>query len=298
MADLTLLAELLKGVEPWNAWREAHPEIEEPDLRLIDITADEYKDTPLYTKDAKGRPVINLERANLQGAHISGANVQGSILYQANLSDAILFDTNMQGAKLIEADLRGAYLLLANLSGANLWAANLQLANLEKANLENADVTDVRFSRGSRQRKFQGIRVSTCYGNQIFKSFAQDQDYIETMRASGRWGALGFWIWYIFADCGRSFWVWAGWALGSATLFGYLFYFWIGPENFVVDHLPKCELSTMIYYSMVTFTTLGFGDVKPISVGASALVMVEVLLGYVMLGGLISIMANKLARRS
>jgi len=71
----------------------------------------------------------------------------------------------------------------------------------------------------------------------------------------------------------------------------------MGPHHFQVDHLPF-ELSTMIYYSVVTFTTLGFGDVKPATIEASALVMVEVLLGYVMLGGLISIMANKLARRS
>ena len=54
----------------------------------------------------------------------------------------------------------------------------------------------------------------------------------------------------------------------------------------------------MIYYSVVTFTTLGFGDITPKTLEASRWLMAEVILGYVMLGGLISIFANKIARRS
>ncbi len=55
---------------------------------------------------------------------------------------------------------------------------------------------------------------------------------------------------------------------------------------------------TYLYFSVVTFTTLGFGDVIPLNNLSERWVMVEVILGYVMLGGLISIFANKLARRS
>ncbi len=46
------------------------------------------------------------------------------------------------------------------------------------------------------------------------------------------------------------------------------------------------------------FTTLGFGDVKPQTEVAAIIVMAEVITRYIMLGGLISILANKLARRS
>ena len=80
-----------------------------------------------------------------------------------------------------------------------------------------------------------------------------------------------------------------------AILFA-LIYFWLGPTQIKVDHLPF-SLKTMIYYSVVTFTTLGFGDIKPATESAMV-VMLEVILGYVMLGGLISIFANKVARRS
>jgi voltage-gated potassium channel Kch len=54
---------------------------------------------------------------------------------------------------------------------------------------------------------------------------------------------------------------------------------------------------TTFYYSIVTFTTLGFGDFVPRSLTAALFVMIEVVTGYIMLGGLISIFANKLARR-
>ena len=52
------------------------------------------------------------------------------------------------------------------------------------------------------------------------------------------------------------------------------------------------------YFSIVTFTTLGFGDVVADNTLARILVTLEVILGYIMLGGLISIFANKLASRS
>jgi len=47
----------------------------------------------------------------------------------------------------------------------------------------------------------------------------------------------------------------------------------------------------------VNFTTLGFGDIVAVNRIARIMVTLEVVLGYVMLGGLISIFANRFARR-
>ena len=57
-------------------------------------------------------------------------------------------------------------------------------------------------------------------------------------------------------------------------------------------------LFTTLYYSVVTFTTLGFGDVTPLTRLSATIVMIEVVVGYLMLGILISILATKVARRS
>ena len=85
-------------------------------------------------------------------------------------------------------------------------------------------------------------------------------------------------------------------------LFGVLFR--IHGDGFVLGDgrtlLSEAPFFTAFYYSIVTFTTLGFGDVtpKPAEAYLQFLVTIEVILGYVMLGGLISILSTKLARRA
>ena len=78
------------------------------------------------------------------------------------------------------------------------------------------------------------------------------------------------------------------WALVFAGLF----------ELVAIDYGEHRTPLSSLYYSVVTLTTLGYGDVVPASSWAQILAMIEVVLGYVMLGGLLSIFANKMARRA
>ena len=131
----------------------------------------------------------------------------------------------------------------------------------------------------------------------MFKSFAQDQDYLEELRASGGWGRFRFWIWWISADCGRSFVRWGLLSLGMAIAFGIVYYFHGGktyktgcPFTILPYHnglLQRCHIYYARFWRRET-TNRTCGDI----------VMVEVMLGYVMLGGLVWIFANKVARRS
>jgi hypothetical protein len=93
-----------------------------------------------------------------------------------------------------------------------------------------------------------------------------------------------------------SFTRWALWSLFFAVFFAIL-YMIIGPDSFM-SNPGKYTWFSFFYYSIVTFTTLGLGDINPIKWLTEIIVTVEVILGYLMLGGLISILANKLARRS
>ena len=74
----------------------------------------------------------------------------------------------------------------------------------------------------------------------------------------------------------------------------------LGESAFVITQKDSLGWGpfTMFYYSLVTFTTLGFGDITPRTPIAAAVVMLEVVVGYMMLGILISILATKVARRS
>jgi voltage-gated potassium channel Kch len=87
------------------------------------------------------------------------------------------------------------------------------------------------------------------------------------------------------------------WSVLIIALFS-LSYFLLGESAFAQAEGLDWTLFTTTYYSVVTFTTLGFGDITPSTSLAAGIVMIEVIVGYVMLGILISILATKVARRS
>ena len=48
----------------------------------------------------------------------------------------------------------------------------------------------------------------------------------------------------------------------------------------------------------MTYTTLGFGDIKPANLAGEIVVSSEVILGYTTLGLLLAVLAQNIARRS
>ncbi len=110
-------------------------------------------------------------------------------------------------------------------------------------------------------------------------------------------GKIKSWLWGFTSNYGRSFWRWLVVSSIFAGVFGLVYQFMefdIKPE--LLNSVGK--FWSKIYFSIVTFTTLGYGDVTPVSKVAVFSVMTEVVIGYIMLGALISILADKFARRS
>ena len=144
--------------------------------------------------------------------------------------------------------------------------------------------------------------------NPFFKRYVADQQFIRAFKEEHPFWAL---IWRWSSDYGRSLGVWALWSLLIALSFSFVYMpapAWF-PE-WLQETMPQFHQVTVtdsngdlsfwksFYFSIVTFTTLGFGDVVAANTSARILVTLEVIFGYVMLGGLISIFANKLASRS
>jgi uncharacterized protein YjbI with pentapeptide repeats len=324
---------LLYGVNAWNAFRKAHPDII-PNLAGVDLSGANLEEVNLSGanleeaylnranlkrakfSDANMKGVF-LTEADLEGANLSGSNLKESYLVKANfdkasfwdanlvkaklqyakLEEATLWKANLREANLMEAKLKGASLMEANLEKANLGWTNLVGADLKSANLEKAKITGVQYNEREKKRLYKGIRISSAYGNALFKRFAQDQDYIETFREKHKYL---YWLWYILTDCGRSILRCGLWALLIALCFG--LFFQAFPDNFEFNTERRQASGgtwwTYFYYSIVTFTTLGFGDVTPKTLTGEILVTFEVIFGYLALGLLISILADKVARRS
>lgn len=317
MANPEHIKILKAGVEGWNKWRKEHAEII-PDLSdaelcgtrrgpivqnfersgknlpYQDLSQIDFNGANLSNAVLVGASIKRMRQACLEGACLPGANLENADLWTANLKGAMLWEAKMKGANLMHAQLEKASLWNANLESAELFNADIRDANFIGVNLEGAHVDSIHYNRRTQCR---GIRVATAYGSQRFKRFAQDQDYLEELKAEGRTGKIIYYIWLVFADCGRSFWPWAMWSLIFALIFAAGIYS-MGPASFQVHSTLEWGWFAAVYYSIVTFTTLGFGDITPVTNYAAALVTGEVILGYIMLGGLISIMANKISKRS
>lgn len=137
--------------------------------------------------------------------------------------------------------------------------------------------------------------------NPYLKRYIDDEQWITSWRSRSKMCGFLFYIWELSSHCGRSFSLWAIWSMVFVIAFAFT-YWGLGCDHFTYnvtvlqEHQPS--LLGYFYYSIVTITTLGFGDIVPKTDIARVIVAIEVILGYIMLGGLISIFANKFARRS
>ena len=318
MANEHLVNLLKRGSLVWNKWRnedtapyldlsnanltQAH--LSGANLRRANLSWANLYEADLSWANLSGAVLngANLSGANLGGAILTGAFLGGANLSRANLSGAVLNGAVLNGANLTDADLRRAQLREAFLSGAllsqaNLTDADLRGANFREADLSEARVTSVRWDRSRMRRRYQGVRgLDSCFGNALFKRAAADQDFLDTLEAHWQddWRLLLFQTWG-WLDYGRSIWRVAAFGFAATSLFAAIFYNWPQLLNY---QQGAPTWFTPYYYSVVTFTTLGFGDVRPVGATGEILAVVEVVIGYVTLGLLLAVLAEKLARRS
>lgn len=140
--------------------------------------------------------------------------------------------------------------------------------------------------------------------------YLQEKDLIlKSAKKNKQWLKwAGYSLWKLSSDYGTSL---QRWMLSSAVtiiLFGLLFAQYnieLGNSKFAVFLKvlkPSVKISGLdswfssFYYSTITFTTLGYGDITASDVSGQLFSVLEVLVGYIMLGGLVSILAKKIVR--
>ena len=288
MANEDLLKILKQGPGAWGEWR-----------------ADNLGVNQIPNK-------VDLTRAKLNGAKLGGANLSGAELRDAKLGGADLRDAYLDEAELRGADLNGANLSRAKLVEADLSKADLRDANLVRAvlnksiitgtdfrgaKIDHADVTSIVYKRKQMRGKYLGLRgIDSCAGDAIFRREAMDQDYIYTIenRLGGTIFMIIFRLWQII-DFGRSITMVMVSSFILSCIFGAIYDMFPSFLNYANS---ANTWYTPYYYSIVTFTPLGFGDVTPNNIWGEVLVTIEVIFGYLTLGLLIAILAQKVARRS
>jgi uncharacterized protein YjbI with pentapeptide repeats len=334
-AGLDYLALLEEGVDAWNQWRHDNPQLQ-PDLSGADLSDMDLSGANLSAVDLCDADLFqtrlrdaNLKMSVLSGADMAGADLAGAELYKVDLTKSYLTGVNLTSAYLVEANLAGADMRAAILEGADLTGANLQKANLSEANLSRANLTNADISHavlchanlseanvlGIEYGEFHELRgryfairgLDSAFGNALFVRDAQDQDYLDTLENSiertedrrlRKFKRFWFSTWS-FVDYGRSLGRPTVYALILATLYGLIYLLDMKLGWGLMNYSNSAESwLTPFYYSIVTYTTLGFGDITPKHWIGEIIVISEVILGYTTLGLLLSILANKVARRS
>lgn len=288
------------------------------DLTGADLTGANLKDTNLCWAKLNHTNLYQAQLASceligaeLQHASANECNAKNAGLGAANLSHASFINADLQNAtlsktKAIQADFRAANFSTARMTEASLNGANFTRADLRKCDLKGSDVLGANFQLADlREARILGIvnfakadwvgvdiRQVDLRGAYLIKRHISDANYLYEFRTRSRRHRLLYWLWWLTSDCGRSLSRWTACILFITFLFG-CFYSMVDLD--FGDHETPFS---PFYFSVVTLTTLGFGDVVPASLAAQILAVIQALLGYLGLGGLLSILSNKMTRRA
>lgn len=296
------------------------------DLRGLDLSGADLRGADLSRADLRGASLVGarldgavlhetrLEHAELLGASLVGADLTevraeragfgGADLSRCRALSAHLDGATLTGARIEEADLRAASLRGARLRELTLRGVVLHRADLRDADLGNCRVAGASFRDADlREAHLRGIhdyadadwigvdiRHTDFCGAWLLRRHILDENYLYEFRTRSRGHAITWAIWWATSDCGRSVTRWTAWTLLLSLVYAGLYR--------LVDLQGVQHPLDTLYFSVVTFTTLGYGDLLPVSPAAKLLTMSEVLFGYVALGGVLSILANKMARRA
>ncbi len=263
----------------------------------------------------------NLAEARLERAWLPDAHLEGAYLFQAHLERANLWGAHLERADLLDAHLNRACLRDADFSNANVTGVTYDRNRGEfqgtrvatchgnalfRRDAQDQDYIETRVEallrdRGSWWSRKHSLRqelVAERLTPSPWYSWPRMKGWIalyrDWFRLAGQIIWMRLWSWI---DYGRNLGRVAAAAFAFAMIFGMVFDFCEGMLSFDPPEIAESWL-TPYYYSIVTYTTLGFGDVTPLTATGQAIVIVEVIFGYVTLGLLVSILANKVARRA
>jgi len=298
------------------SFRGAH--LTRSDFQQASLTSANFENATL--DDAK------MTRAEMREASMVGASLLRTQLDSVSLEFAKLIGADLSGARLFNARLKHADLSRAKLDGANLDGACLDDAILHRVDLNQTDFSDATLfgARISDPTWWLELPRATLAGTifpprlpqhpiqdvlglpPVLRRRISDIQYLRDLHERcGPMGRAAMWLWGLTCSFGQSLGRW--WCCSGVAILLFTFMAMSLPFNIAtrsvqdghaVSGIAHPDFPQALYFSIVTFTTLGYGDLSPATNTGRLCVAMGVFAGYMLLGGLISILANKLARLS
>ena len=271
------------------------------------VSAD-LTNTVLHNATLTGAELL---QADLSGADLTNAVIDRTGLGQVTATEAVFFGVTGDGASFSGADLTASDFRAATLTNCRIREVNLSGVDFTNTTLEGVDFGGSKLNKtvfrdshlsGSMMKGVSGYKTCDWINSEIHgvdftgawlvRRYIQDENYLHEFRTQSAGHERLYKVWSITSDCGRSLGRWSLWTVLVAMIYAGLY------TQVSIDWGDYETPLSPVYYSVVTFTTLGYGDVLPGSTGAQLLAMSEVILGYFSLGGMMSILSDKMARRA
>ena len=266
-----------------------------------------------------------LRYARLEGMRISHP------VKQRNLRGANLWRASLQGASMFNSDLRGAELLKANLAGANLNESLLENSDLLGANFDGTRLERVEWGACCKNETEARQAVRDRDQEEALKKFEEAEEVYRTLRRTydgagrfeqagvffrremtmrrmlmPRWSGARLWskVVDIFCAYGES----PPRVILSAILLNLAaatVFFFIGingpdgPHGFDPSSSLAWNLESYfdcVYYSVVTFTTLGYGEFTPPTMVTRSLAATHAFVGAFMMAMFVAVFGKKMTR--
>jgi len=256
-----------------------------------------------------------LVNADLSNSDLTRANLSGASMYGVNLEGATLFKTNLEGANLKSANLKNADMLGVDFSGTKLnnidWGDDCKVINEVEA--ENA------YASGDYQKSkekfkeaediYRAIKISLqsqTLGEDVGKFFVREMvvkrkqmPKFSPLRMASKLaqmttgygekvGNIFYTVLFVIISCAFLYGI-AGVSYGDNILG---FYGDVEAFGGMIN-----VIGNLFYFSVVVFSTVGFGEIVPINLMGKSVMIFEGIIGGLILSILIIAVYKQLMDR-
>ena len=275
-------------------------------------------------------PTMDLDgqmQLDLRGIRIEGTQLDGMVIRKANLRWATIHDVGFKGARLIDCNLSQAniaacYFRRATFQGCDIVNAKfdscdfpnvrIKASRLDFSTFTNCEIAlaDIQFREDAAPRVLARVCRNLKLNAASMGHFADaselaymektyerrelfDRAFKTEPRPRDRWTAIGLWL-----DSLTFNWLWGygekPWRLAFGMLVAVLGF---GTLQFALDGIPGRGWWEHIYFSGITFLTVGYGDLVPVDPIPRMFAVLEGITGITMLGMLIASSTKKIMNR-
>lgn len=236
--------------------------------------------------EGQGRGILNAllsggfsrtEMEHLIGRFGGKLDLRGVPLAKIHLTSKDLKNVDLYASDLSCADLSKSDLTASQLSEANIKGTKFDWCKMDDVILDNTEFDN--------KTSFLGVNVSRInftLSALLYEFILTDQKIKHLQQRHPKFSRL---LW-VTSDYGRSVSRYAMWVVGIISLYAIIYYCFslLGQGRGFIDSL---------YFSIVTFATVGYGDITPQGSIAKMVAVSEISLGYMMGGLLVAILSKR-----